>query len=368
MSEGTTATTATTAVPTQQTTQQTTQQAPATKQTPAHQAQQRPQSVFEQNAAQTKGAEKQTPEAQADDWSEDHDKQLAELLSRKSKKDPNFRLRHKGEEKALESLDDLKAAIMDAQRGRGANKLVEEAKKERESIAQQRQQIEAIQQAFASGDPELAEAALKLLAGDSAYDLAQSVAERRQKQQDEYAGLSDRERQLLERNKALESEFQRLQAEEAKQKEEAISRQKQERIKQLSAQARENTKAIVESLGYDESAMLAYGPHVVSVMREAIELGQELGRDIPFEQVKALAEQRAQASVIEPVRKMSPKAFIGAVGKEYAVAIARELVASQGRPPTQQSMKQAQAMTKQEPKQDGPQLGTYEYLKSLRGR
>lgn len=368
--EGTTAPTAT-ASSTQQATPQTTQNNTNPPKTAAQTGTGAPksanptatrESIF--NQATQSNTE---PPRGEDSWDEEVEgPALAKLLAKKSKTDAAFRFRHKGEEKPIETLDDLKNIILDAQRGRGANKLVEETKKEREAIAQQKQQMEAIQQAFASGDPELAEAALQFLAGDKAYDLAQSVAERRKQQTEEYAGLSDREKQLLERNKALESEFRRLQAEEARVKQEQIQKQKDAQIKQISEQARQNTKALIESMNLPEETMVAFGPHVVSVMREAIELGQEVGRDIPFEQLLPLAKERAIQSVIEPVRQLSPKAVVDIFGPQFIIAASKELMARQGRP-VQQSMQQLQTQNKPNKNEEssGPQFGTRAYMRML---
>lgn len=325
-------------------------------------------SVFETTKPQY--SETKAPEQHADsqtstdDWSDEDTQHFTRLLSKKSKTDAAFRLRHKGEEKALESLDDLKAAILDAQRGRGANKIVEEAKKEREAVAQQKQQMEAIQQAFASGDPELAEAALQLLVGDRAHDLAQAVAERRKQKAEEYAGMSDRERALAERNKALESEFQRLQTQEAQAKEEAIEKQKQAQIREVSAQAKTKTQELVTALGLSEDAMAVYGPHVVSVLREARELGQELGTDISFDQVKEVAVQRARMASVETLQGLPPKTVYDMLGKKLVEGLQREYLTRHGRASKQQSMVEAkQQPEKQE--ETGPRVGTREWLRSI---
>lgn len=351
--EGTTATAAATATPTTQTatTQPNTTQQSGGVFGAANKAEKA--EVKPQNATQP---------AEGDEWGEEQDKQLASLLSKKSKKDPAFRLRHKGEEKALESLDDLKTAILDAQRGRGANKLVEEAKKEREAISQQKAQMDAVRQAFESGDPELAEAALKFLAGDRAYDLAQSVAERRKQEVDEYEGMSPRERALMERNKALESEFQRVQQLETQQKQEALERQKQAKIKEVSAQAREKTVALLKELNLSEDAMAVYGPHVVSVMREARELGQEVGTEITFEQVKQAAIDRARMSTVETLQGLSPQTAYNLIGDKLVRALVKEHLSRHGRASNvQKPMQQA----KEEEQAGGPQFGSRSYIRNL---
>lgn len=305
----------------------------------------------------------QTPQ---DDWSEENDKSLADLLARKSKRDPAFRLRHKGEEKSIESLEDLKIAILDAQRGRGASKLVEEAKKEREAVAQQKAQLDAIREAMASGNPDDVEAAMQALAGERAQDVARLISERAKQREEQLSELTPRERQLLERNQRLEQEMQRRMDEEAQFKQQQLERQQQQQLESIRSEAKAQTIDLLKSLNLPEEKLEVMGPHIVRAMREAAELGQQIGRDIPLEAIKAQANHYAVESTRGVFEGLTPAQQYGFLGEKAVTGLVREFLQRKGKTNIQQSAQQQQQAQNQEPtKQEGPRFGTPEYFKQL---
>ena len=308
-------------------------------------------------------AKQQAPQ---DDWSEENDKSLADLLARKSKRDPAFRLRHKGEEKSIESLEDLKIAILDAQRGRGASKLVEEAKREREAVAQQKAQLDAIREALASGNPDDVEAAMQALAGERAQDVAKLISERARQREEQLSDLSPRERQLLERNQRLEQEMQRRMDEEAQFKQQQLERQQQQQLESIRAEAKAQTIDLLKSLNLPEEKLEVMGPHIVRAMREAAELGQQIGRDIPLEAIKAQANHYAVESTRGVFEGLTPSQQYSFLGEKAVTGLVREYLQRNGKSKVQQSLQQTQqTQTQEQPKQTGPSFGTPEYFKSL---
>ncbi len=66
------------------------------------------------------------PKTDAPSWSEKDDADLIERF----KRSPHGRLKVDGKDEPIDSIDSLKRTLLDAQRGRGANRLVEQTKKE----------------------------------------------------------------------------------------------------------------------------------------------------------------------------------------------------------------------------------------------
>jgi len=246
--------------------------APAPSATPAApQTQQQPAG----NSAPIKAAEGQKDSKSESDWSDEHEKQFFEL----AKKAPWAKLKHKGEERPIDSKESFLEVLNEAQRAKGASKLVEQAKKEREAAAkelEEAQRVTKLVERARMGD----EQARRALFGESPDETAQREAE--------WNKLTPEMRQLL-----VERQQMAEQLEEARSTQQKLLMEQQERLRvQQLEQSRNNAMKFADGL----TPLLGINPEnaeaVVGIAQEALRSleheGFELGDITP-----ALVHQRA---------------------------------------------------------------------------
>lgn len=287
----------------------------------------------------------------ADAWGESDAAELSKYLKKLSKHDPRARVRVRGEEKGLESLDDLFCVVTDAQRGRGATKVVEEAKKE----AEEAKRIKALAEKAKAGDID----AISELAGPQSLEAlkardAQAAEEKKLLEQ-----LSDVERMLYEENTTLrQREAQRAKA-EAEAKKAAEAQEREASVAKARTEAQATATKVLEALKLPPEKLEVVGPYVVRAMRRAAELGLEVGTDVPAEQVLAEAQEEMQGVLSHTLEGLQPAQLFDFLGQERVNAIAREMIRRRNGGGAQAAAKPAPKPAK--PEAD-PDLGSLSFM------
>jgi hypothetical protein len=311
-----------------------------------------------QPAAPKAPAKAEAPAADKPTWGDDDKKQLFDLL----KKSP-YKLRHKGEEQALDSEESFTAALMDAQRGRGASKMVEETKREKAEAEKARTEAQRMSQ--------LLEAARR---GDvnALSQLGLEPPDVRQQREADEAAIPPEVRAVIDENRRLAAELQRREAAAH----EAQQRQEQELVQKQAAELREvgmgYAKKLVEAIGADPKHAAEAFEDIRDAMMELNDLGAEIGVDFTEDQVLAMARQRREARALKDLSQLRPERLFSslkdnlmaakpadmraALGDDgftrFATSVARELKAMRlGPAPTQPQ--QTQPAPEEKPKSAG---------------
>lgn len=287
----------------------------------------------------------------ADAWGESDAAELSKYLRKLSKHDPRARVRVKGEEKGLESLDDLFGVVTDAQRGRGATKVVEEAKKE----ADEGRRIKALAEKARAGDLD----AIAELAGPQSLEALKARDAAASEEKRLLEQLSDVERMLYEENTTLrQRESQRAKA-EAEAKKAAEAQEREASVAKVRTEAQATASKVLEALKLPPEKLEVVGPYVVRAMRRAAELGLEVGADVPAEQVLAEAHEEMQGVLTHTLEGLQPAQLFDFLGHDRVNAIAREMI-------RRRNGGSAQAAAKPSPKPSKPEadpdLGSLAYM------
>lgn len=228
-------------------------------------------------------------------WSDADDAEVFERL----KKAPWARVKVKGQETPITSRQDFDALVADAQRGRGANKLVEDTKKEREEARkaiEEANQLRAALEAAKRGDKRALEA-LGMLPSEE--------ADARQK---EWEALPPEVRKVIEENHKLR---EAISAREAKEKE-ALEAEKKTKREALKKQTLERAQAFAKEILADVrmDALDVEVPDILLAMRTLTEAGAKLGRDYDASHVKALIERQRAESLDSRFARLKPDAAL----------------------------------------------------------
>lgn len=254
---------------------------------------------------------------EADDWNDETDKPtLEKLLKKYSKKDPRARVKVRGEEKGVESLDDFLGVITDAQRGRGANKVVEEAKAQ----AAKAQKVIELRERAAAGDPE----ALQELAGPQIFQQLEAFRKQQAEEQNLMAQMSEPEKLLfseLQQARALIAQREQADAQAQQQREQHAHEQ---RIANVKAEAKEVARSIIAGLNLPPEKMDVVGPFAIRAMREATELGLELGKDVPPEAIMRRAQEEMTGVVNNVIGGLKPAQLADFLGPDRLRELATE--------------------------------------------
>lgn len=264
-----------------------------------------------QPAAPAAGAtDAKSAQAQAQEWDASAESQLFELI----RKSPYGKLKANGREEVLDSPDKLKAALLDAARGRGASKLAEEAKREKAEAAQVKQRAQLLERAL-EGDAEALRA------------LGRVRPEERQAQEKALAELPPEVRAVIEENEALRQQLeQRLAAEE-----QAKAQAEQAKAQALQRQYRDEglgmARKLIEKLGAAETAegML---PYVLEAWRDLTNVGLEAGQDVGEEHVLTLAQQLFEQDTDKRFDRLAPKTFLGSALRRLEALPPEDVVSS----------------------------------------
>lgn len=209
-----------------------------------------------------------------------------------------YKMKVKGEEIAISDEESFQKLINNAQRGVGANKLVEESKraaeearKEREAVAQERALFEKARR----GDFE----ARKQLGLIPAAEL--------EREQAEWNSVPDGVKEVLHYAQQLEkqnAEFkQRFEQEQAAQQQ----RQHQAAIESARRTAQDQTHQVLKALNLSNEAAVKYLPFVAGAIHDLSESGLELGVDMTPEAIIELVKERVGSFDESHFESMSPK-------------------------------------------------------------
>jgi hypothetical protein len=238
----------------------------------------------------------------APSWSDKDDAELVERFKRSP-----YRLKHKGAEQAIDSPEALKAFINDAQRGKGASKVVEEAKREAAEAKREREE--------ASRERELIKRAR---AGDWNARKELGLVDPREikARQDEWEAVPPEVRELYEeRNREakradeLEAKWKAKEAEEHQRREEA-------EISTAKRLATNETHRVMKSLGITEANAERLMPFVAGAIADLSELGLELGVDMTQELIVERFKQLKGGFDEEMFSSLEPSRAIAAFSKQ----------------------------------------------------
>lgn len=242
------------------------------------------------NANTTTVGDAKTPaasEVKADAWTPDDDKTF-ETLARKR----GLKVRANGEEKPISRIDDLLKELEFSAKGRGASKLAEQTKAEREAAK--------AEMAKAREAQSLVERARR---GDYEARVALGLVEQAEaaEREAELAKYPPAVRQLLEHSTALERRLAEVEAERESYVKEQEQRRTEATKAELRKQATSYLQRVVESAGLDLTAdakeARPFLQATYQAMAEFAESGLDLASDVTAEMlVHRVSELRAEAS------------------------------------------------------------------------
>ena len=248
-------------------------------------------------------------------WSEKDDATLFETVKRA----PWAKYKVDGKEVSISSPDDIKRLIVQSQRAGGAQKIAEEAKREKAEAAAAREEAKAIKQALDAARRGDAEAlrALGLIPDDE-----------RQKAEEEWSKLPPQVQQILRQNEEYRSKLQELADREAKTlKEQEESKKKAERDSQVK-QAKEWIAELLTDI--DPKNLDHELPDVLSVLESLRASGLRNGRDYTKDHFKALLTEARESRVFSQVARMKPEAMLSRLGPQLATVSADQLETALG--------------------------------------
>lgn len=214
-------------------------------------------------------------------WGDEDDAQFFELAKRSP-----YRAKMKGEERVIDSKESLRDLLNHAQRGIGASKLVEEAKKEAETAKQEREEAakeRALVARAKKGDFE-ARKALGLVSPDEVRKRDADWEAVPPEVRELHAGYTQAQKKLAE----YEAKENARQAEETQRREQT----------ELAAAKRVATNAtheVLTKLGLTETNAERFLPHVAGAIVDLGAEGLELGVDMPAELIVERVKQRIGA-------------------------------------------------------------------------
>lgn len=235
------------------------------------------------------------PQDTAPAWSERDDAELIERV----KRSPYGKLKVDGKDEAIDSIDAFKRMQLDAQRGKGAKRFVEETKKEVEAAKREA--------AEAKAERELIARARK---GDlqARRELGLIPDEERQRTEQEWEALPPEVKALVQQNHEMAQRLKQREEQEAqtlKERQEAEKKAARDAtLKRASELAPQVLKDVKEEL-YDVEL-----PEILLAMETLKASGARLGVDYTPEQLAAYIEQQRDAGVWERVGRAKPGAAL----------------------------------------------------------
>jgi len=265
------------------------------------------------------------PAAQPQSWGEKDDAELVERFKRSP-----YRLKSKGVEQAIDSPEALKAFINDAQRGKGATKVVEEAKreaaeakKEREEAAKERELIKRARAGDWNARKELG---------------LVDPREVRQREQ-EWEAVPPEVRELYEERNREAKRADELEAKWKAKEAEELERREQAELSTARRLATDETHRVMQALGLTESNAERLMPFVAGAIRdlgnEGLELGVDMTQELIIERFKqltgtfdeemfaGLTPERAFSSIAKQLDSMDDATLQKTVPPKLANRIAR---------------------------------------------
>jgi hypothetical protein len=260
--------------------------------------------------APAKATETKAPESE---WTPDSEKQFFELM----KKSPYGKLKANGKEEVLDSPEKVRAALLDAARGRGATKVAAEAKQAKAEAAEAKRQAELMARALDGDDEALAA-------------LGRERPEARAQREKALAEIPPEVRELIEERNEL---ARQLQEREAATRQEQAKRES-ERKRAQAEQARTDGLALARKLaekltaaGGAEAAE-ALLPYVVEQWEALLEVGLEAGVDVTEEHVIAAAQRAFEEDTSKRFERLQPKTFLSGALKRLEALPPDDVVAA----------------------------------------
>lgn len=226
-------------------------------------------------------------------WGEKDDADFIERL----KRSPYGKLKVDGKDEAIDSVDALKRTFLDAQRGKGANRLVEQTKKDAADAKAAREEHAA--------HKALIERARR---GDVAArrELGLVPDQERAELEEKWKALPPEVQETYRRNHELEQKLSAVEKEKADRAAEETAKTKKLARDQTMAKAKgyiEQLLKDVDPKGYDVEL-----PEMIGAMHALAQTAQRIGVDYTPEQLNLYVQQRREASVNARVAAMKPDA------------------------------------------------------------
>ena len=226
-------------------------------------------------------------------WGEKDDAELLERL----KRSPYGRLKVNGKEEGIESIEDLKRRNLDAMRGRGANRVVEESKKAAEEGKRAAEEAKALKAALD-----------RAKRGDAAAlrELGLVPDDERQRAEQEFSRLPPEVQEVLRQNYELSERLtakERAEQERAQQEEMTLKERRKQEVLQ-------RAKSFLPDLMADirEEYADADLPDVLQAMEALRAEGAKLGVDYDASHVRLMVEQLREGGVNGRIKQMKPEA------------------------------------------------------------
>lgn len=252
-----------------------------------------------------KGKAAPAPSPEPAPWGEKDEAAFFELF----KRSPHSKMKVDGKEHTISSKEDFERMRLDAIRGRGASRLVEETKREAADAKRDREEATAFRDLVKraqAGDKE-ARRALRLIPDDEAEEAQRN-----------WDALDPRIKAVIERNRELETQAEERQRkdEEAQQSE---KQRKREAMKaELLAKARAHAAEILADVRPE--SMDVELPNIIAAMRHLHDRKLRLGVDYGVEQLKQLVSDERTRSIDERIATLKPEAVL-----KHATKALREL-------------------------------------------
>jgi hypothetical protein len=248
-------------------------------------------------------------------WSEKDDAELFERVQ----KAPWARVKVNGRDEPIKSKDDMMRVITDAQRGRGANRVVEESKKAAEEgkrAAEKATRLEEALERARRGDAK----ALR--------ELGLVPDDERQRAEREFSQLPPEVQEVLRQNYELSERLtakERAEQERAQQEELTIKERKK---KEVLDRARSVLPELMSDIR-EEFADVDL-PDVLQVMETLRSEGSRLGVDYDVQHIKLMVEQLREGGINNRIKQMKPEAAARNLAPMLAGMKANELKAALG--------------------------------------
>jgi len=271
-------------------------------------------------------------------------------------KDSPWKIRHKGVERSLSDFDPEEATSL-IQRGYGATKQVEEANK----VRGEAEKILALKKALDEGDDESALEALTAFSGKRGIELLQKLQSQQQHREESLKDVPPEVRQLLEQNETLQRQLQEHTRTQAEQKKAEQKKAHEAEVGKARAEAVNLVGDVLKALNLPPETAPYIERFAVQAMREALEVGLELGVDVPPAKVAARAHELAQSSVFGVLDSIPHGKLYDALGEKRVDQLSREFV-RRHKQTKQQSATPAPA-PEQKPANGVPRIGDPRYLR-----
>lgn len=236
-----------------------------------------------------------------------------------SLKDSPWKVKHKGEERALADFDPEELTSL-AQRGYGATKLAEEANKK----TAEAEKILAVRKAIEEGDDDAALDAILSIGGKRGVALLQKMQAQQAERESTLKDVPPEVRALIEQNESMQAQMRQWQQQQQQAQRAEQEKAQQALVEKTRSEAQDVALGVVKALKLPEGMVPAMVPHVARAMREALEVGLELGQDVPPERIAARAQELAQASVFGVLDSLPEAQLYEALGAERVAKLARE--------------------------------------------